>query len=377
MPAAPKAEKAPAKKKYTSECPKDAVVLPANLTKSDDCNVDDVKKMIENFSSFWRSHLGSKVITFENGPEGISASLDFCNSEYTNMATKETEDFRKSVEAIYFPKAEYDYFYDLCNLAEFPSLKYLYLSDSLYCVEIFNMPALTEVRYPSKYDYFCLCNCPSLNVSFSEIRSNAKVNLTNVQISGDVYNTSDRDISIENCPSLKSFTSTSTRNKIQIKKCPSLEYIDAYLSRGIHEDYNEYFKNYTSLKKANIRFDYIEEITSMFSGCTSLESVSLEGTVKCLSGRSGAAEDGFFGNCTSLREVKLPDSVTYITSAFKNCTSLEEITLPAELEKIHEDAFAGCTSLRTIHIPMNAKIINRKGEDSSAFCDCSASIIRY
>lgn len=58
-----------------------------------------------------------------------------------------------------------------------------------------------------------------------------------------------------------------------------------------------------------------------FKDCTALESVNLPNTLAYV-GRY------VFENCTSLKEVVIPDSVTRMEYAFEGCTSLEKLTVP-------------------------------------------------
>ena len=83
----------------------------------------------------------------------------------------------------------------------------------------------------------------------------------------------------------------------------------------------------------------------MFSGCTSLKSVSLSGT---------ACGDNTFKNCTNLTDVSLGEGMNWIgTGMFEGCTSLKTITLPSTLQTISDRAFAGCTKLKEITVPEN------------------------
>ena len=50
-----------------------------------------------------------------------------------------------------------------------------------------------------------------------------------------------------------------------------------------------------------------------------------------------------FENCETLKEVKLPESITAIEDyAFYGCDSLKEINIPNKVSTIGEDAFYGC-----------------------------------
>ena len=59
-----------------------------------------------------------------------------------------------------------------------------------------------------------------------------------------------------------------------------------------------------------------------------------------------------FEMCSSLTEIVIPESVTYIGSgAFKNCSDLTRVKLPSSTTTILTDTFAGCGSLSEINIP--------------------------
>ncbi len=77
--------------------------------------------------------------------------------------------------------------------------------------------------------------------------------------------------------------------------------------------------------------------------------------------------DAFAGR-DELREVALPDAVTYIGgNAFGGCANLEHVTLPASLETIDNEAFANCTALQEIVIPDGVSFLG-----NYAFCDCES-----
>ena len=92
-----------------------------------------------------------------------------------------------------------------------------------------------------------------------------------------------------------------------------------------------------------------------FEGCTSLKSVKIPDTVKIID------EDAFHG-CTSLTNVSISNSVTSIhNDAFYGCTSLTSVSIPNSVAIIGDLAFAGCSKLKSIYIPGNSMI------SSSAF----------
>ena len=63
---------------------------------------------------------------------------------------------------------------------------------------------------------------------------------------------------------------------------------------------------------------------------------------------------GAFENCTSLKSVTFPGSMTKIgREAFSGCSSIKSITIPPNITEIGWRAFFNCTSLKNITIPPN------------------------
>jgi hypothetical protein len=101
-----------------------------------------------------------------------------------------------------------------------------------------------------------------------------------------------------------------------------------------------------------------------FYGCSSLESVILPETLKCIG-------EGAFANCVAIKKVVITSSVRRIgDSAFANCSNMTSITLPsASLTEIGSYAFANCSSLKSIVIPEGVIHIGK-----TAFEECPAQI---
>ena len=112
----------------------------------------------------------------------------------------------------------------------------------------------------------------------------------------------------------------------------------------------------------------VKTINDGFSGCASLQSITIPSSVKEIGGGAflGCAslqsiiipksirEIGLnaFRECVSLQSITIPNSVREIGDhAFENCTSLQSITIPKSVEKIGPEAFNGCTSLTELAIP--------------------------
>lgn len=78
-----------------------------------------------------------------------------------------------------------------------------------------------------------------------------------------------------------------------------------------------------------------------------------------------------FKNCTSLQEIKFPDSLKTIDYfAFRNCTSLKTITFSekSKLESIGGSAFYECTEIKTLDL---SNISNEISIGSYSFALCS------
>lgn len=133
-------------------------------------------------------------------------------------------------------------------------------------------------------------------------------------------------------------------------------------------------KEYTVVEIAADAFDCCEEITSaivpntvtamgtgVFATCTKLKSVVIGNSVTSI-------EDYTFYACEALESVTLGNSITSI-AGFEDCTSLKEIVLPNSLITISYGAFQNCSSLTSIDIPNSVTTIR-----TSAFQNCSGLI---
>ena len=82
----------------------------------------------------------------------------------------------------------------------------------------------------------------------------------------------------------------------------------------------------------------------IFSGCTSLESITLPGSL------TEIGSNAFYG-CTKLDNVTIPEGMTYIgAEAFDGCTALSDIVIPQSVTYIIGESFAGCTSLFSVTV---------------------------
>ena len=197
--------------------------------------------------------------------------------------------------------------------------------------------------------------------TFSGCTSLKTVNLTNnvTTIGAEAF---------ENCTSLTSFTIPSSVKTIgtgafagsgltSITVPATVETLEGKWIDGT-------FKNCTSLKTAKILAKETQIPQDMFSGCTSLTSVTFSDTFE-------TAGDAIFENCTSLKTITLPNINAITKDMFSGCTSLTTVNIPDTVEEIGYRAFNNCTSLVSIKIPCGVKSITGGGS-SYCFEGCSA-----
>ena len=68
----------------------------------------------------------------------------------------------------------------------------------------------------------------------------------------------------------------------------------------------------------------------------------------------GWPEEGAFKNCTTLKSIYIPDTVTRIEAyAFDGCTNLETVRFSENLTSIGGAAFRNCISLKTLDLKNN------------------------
>ena len=91
---------------------------------------------------------------------------------------------------------------------------------------------------------------------------------------------------------------------------------------------------------------------SSFEECTNLKSIKIPNTVTEI-------RDNAFQGCSGLSEVEIPNSVLRLgTSTFENCTGLSIVEIGSGITDIPNYTFSGCVSLRNIVIPQNVITIS-------------------
>ena len=103
--------------------------------------------------------------------------------------------------------------------------------------------------------------------------------------------------------------------------------------------------------------------------CTKLKSIVLPEKLSSIE-NAWNWDEGTFGNCSSLTDVKFK-ACNYIgMNAFYSCNALNHITLPSDLKAIDQYAFASCNNLHSVDFP---PMLERIG--SYAFQDCALDSI--
>lgn len=130
------------------------------------------------------------------------------------------------------------------------------------------------------------------------------------------------------------------------------------------------FRGCKSLETIDVPESVVEIGDLAFNGCSRLKAIKLPYRIKKIGG-GGAIEGGTFADCTSLREIAVPENVTEIGMwAFRNCFSLQKVVFSPEIQRIRvqDGAFYGCTSLKEIVLPrgieksvLDAKIDTKDG----------------
>ncbi len=122
---------------------------------------------------------------------------------------------------------------------------------------------------------------------------------------------------------------------------------------------SEVFKDCTNLKSVNIPDTVTEIGESAFENCRVLEKINIPDSVTKIGSRA-------FANCKSLIDVNIPSSVSEIgNSVFGGCSSLVSVKIPNKVTKISEGLFGNCKSLTSVTVPNGVIEIGDK-----AFAGC-------
>lgn len=126
-----------------------------------------------------------------------------------------------------------------------------------------------------------------------------------------------------------------------------------YLPSSIESIGEAAFYNCHNLKAITIGANVETIGAAAFLNCNSLEQVAFAGN------KVQALEQNAFSNCTSLKEIYLPNQITRIGhSAFGGCSMLQAIKLPSNLLRMDSQVFSGCNALSSVSIPASLRRID-------------------
>lgn len=127
------------------------------------------------------------------------------------------------------------------------------------------------------------------------------------------------------------------------------------------------FSGCTKLETVTIEDEYADGLVKSFTygdkafmGCTSLKSIEISKYVKTSSIPFIAIFYGIgeslFEGCVALKEVIFPagceNEFRIGENAFKGCAALQSINLPATCTQLYESAFDGCIAIKTLNVPV-------------------------
>lgn len=153
-----------------------------------------------------------------------------------------------------------------------------------------------------------------------------------------------------NCTSLTEFAMPAAIEFIGVTALANIKVnFPAPFPASLRQIDGQAFKGNTALKHVVIP-ENCKQLggASLFTGCTSLETVVLPKTVST----NPATWSSMFSGCTSLKSAKLPDFMTTIPmNFFTGCASLTDIDIPEGVITLGNYSFKGTTSLRKIKFP--------------------------
>lgn len=157
----------------------------------------------------------------------------------------------------------------------------------------------------------------------------------------------------------------SISNKIKPSKfAESIKKIEAngrlVIPVGTTEIPNEAYYGNQSIKSVLIPPSVTRIGRNAFSGCTSLELISLGGARDALYIDAQA-----FSGCTALKNIIIPEGTQLSYAAFSDCTGLTDAS-PNAFTGLSDSVFSGCTGLTVIRIPSGTETV-----DVRAFSGCT------
>jgi hypothetical protein len=135
------------------------------------------------------------------------------------------------------------------------------------------------------------------------------------------------------------------------------EFISCYPVTEIRDNA---FCNCSSLKSVSLPSTLTKLGHHCFYACDSLEDIALPEEIAEIG-------EGCFCGCSELVVAELPDTLEQLPdSCFRACTSLKEIKLPSELKSLGAFCFAGCTDLE---IAETGELLDSMGDRAFFMCD--------
>lgn len=154
--------------------------------------------------------------------------------------------------------------------------------------------------------------------------------------------------------------------------CTALQSIEMNSSLGVID--KNAFKGCTALTDIKFGTSLSSLGGGAFDGCTSLEYVScipdtIGDWVSVEENTGYGFGNAVFANCTKLRKVSLPESLTFVPeSMFAGCTSLTDVVLSDNITGIAKEAFLECKNLQ--EVTTRSTYLSSIGED--AFKNCTS-----
>lgn len=295
-------------------------------------------------------------------------------------------------------------------------IKELYLPDSITTINVpalYSMRALEKIVFSAGLQdiYPTICSgCPNvkeivLPKSIKRIGSSAfawcnfeKLDLSNsaveiIESSAFKNNANLKEVILPNtvktiamyafdsCPNIEKIKLSESLTEITGCNWYNTKIKNIVIPRSVTTIREWAFRNCEHLEKLDLSNSRVTTIESTaFAECTNLKEVILPNTLttiesgafsacnieKVVFPKSLSVISGWSGN-SKLKEVIIPEGVTTIgESAFGGCYSLEKIELPNTITTIEGSAFASCQSLKEIKIPDSVTSIG-----NSAFAGCT------
>lgn len=121
---------------------------------------------------------------------------------------------------------------------------------------------------------------------------------------------------------------------------------------------SEVFFQCSALKKVTLPSSLTDIPDKLFYACDVLNDIVIPTSVKTM-GR------GVFAGCKALERMTIGDGVTIGNNLFSDCESLKEVKLPATLTTIPEYTFNKCVSLKKVEFPTGLMSIERYAFEGS------------